>query len=78
MDGIYTDPIGWIVEQYTWFLHSPPALVIANLAFWPVVFGVGLARAWYLDRRDIRRHQAELAAAGGYHEWRRKKLAAQQ
>ena len=55
------DPIGWIVEQHTWFLHEPIGMTVANLVFWPILIGGNLARCWYLDRRTMRRSMKRVA-----------------
>jgi ABC-type sugar transport system permease subunit len=75
MDGFYSDPLQWITEQYTWWFTAPHLVVLANLAFWPVVFGIAMARAWYLDRRTRNEGRRMVAEAGGYSElWRKKQL----
>ena len=55
----WTDPVGWLEDQYTWFITDPPWFVIANLAFWPALF----AKAWLLDWRDARRKRKRALAA---------------
>lgn len=55
----WTDPVQWFVNNYTWWLTSPPWYVVANLLFWPALFG----RAWLLDRWDERRRRKRALAA---------------
>jgi hypothetical protein len=56
-----TDPLGWIKDQYTWFLDEPGWYLALCILFWPAVF----ARAWAMDEWDRRtrrrRRRKELA-----------------
>ena len=49
----WADPVDWFVNQFTWYLTSPPWYVAANLLFWPAVF----AKAWLHDRWDLHRRR---------------------
>jgi len=52
------DPVGWVEEQYVWFLHSPAWYVALCALFWPAVF----ARAWVMDEWDRRRRRRKKLA----------------
>lgn len=57
--SFWADPVGWFVNNYTWFLTAPWWYVVLNLAFWPIVF----LKPWLLDRRDLRRNRKRALAA---------------
>jgi hypothetical protein len=68
------DPLTWIADQYTWFLHDSAWLVLANMAFWPALFCWHYVKAWLGDRRTLAESKRIVAEAGGFDAWWRKNV----
>jgi hypothetical protein len=49
----WADPVGWFVNNFTWWMTDPWRLTASNFLFWPLVF----IKPWVQDRWELRQRR---------------------